>query len=373
MSSLASLANKRLNIVNLAEVSEGMFLVEEEIPNWLLRFNPDLQPQTSFLLADVFLFFDTFLEELKQTLLTDPEAIVQSGPWSERDSSGIERHLSASAFLNEHQLLIQIQLIDESRRYHQEVFQQAREYSLAFEKVAKERERKEVLLHMIVHDLAGPLTSIFGALELLRGDSTRIDLIEIALRQAGLQKRMIQSILETFSAEFKAFDPALLRYETAPRLRQILKDQRDSFKAAFESKHVKLEFIDDAEDKDDLPVIAEIDYLERVLSNLLENSLRFSPEGSTTSIRLSKDQDHYLIAVCDQGNGVPDEIKAHMFELFSGGADFEGKLGLGLYFCRIALERWGQTIWCESPSRESPAGPGTCMVFTLKPLPLSDG
>ncbi len=369
MLDLATRANDRLGIVNLLECSSDEFVVLDQVPTWLHWFSPEIEADRPFILSNVFLFFETYLDEVYKGLELDPDAVLNSGPWSERDAQGVERHLFACAFMVDGQLVIQIRLIEESRRYHQEVFQKAREYSIAYERLVKERERREVLMHMIVHDLAGPLTSIFGALELLRQDSSKTNLIDVALGQADVQKQMIKTILDSFSAEFTPFDASTIRHENSPRLRSILQSQVEIFRAAFSAQNVQLELVDEIPSESDLPVIAESDYLERVLSNLLENALRFSPERTTTRIRLKARDGLYAVSVCDQGEGIPDEMQEKLFEQFSGGSQFGGKQGLGLYFCRIAVERWGQSIWCESDSAsEQESFLGTCMTFTLKPF-----
>lgn len=370
MSDLAARANERLNVVNLRESSKGEFVLLDQAPAWLQWFNPEIEVNRPFILSNVFLFFETYLDEVRSGLSLEPEGILNSGPWSERDAQGVERHLFACAFKIDDQLVIQIRLIEESRRYHQAVFQKAREYSIAYERLIKERERREVLMHMIVHDLAGPLTSIFGSLELLQQDSSNTKLIDVALSQAEVQKRMINSILDSFSAEFTPFDASLIQYQTAPRLRSILQNQVEIYEAAFSAQNVQLTLDDQIPSDSELPVIAESDYLERVLSNLLENALRYSPEGTITRISLAAKDGLYLVSVCDQGSGIADGMQANLFEQFSGGQQFGGKQGLGLYFCRIAVERWGQSIWCEQQSGSvDEASSGTCMTFTLEPFP----
>ena len=88
----------------------------------------------------------------------------------------------------------------------------------------------------------------------------------------------------------------------------------------------------------------------RIYGNLVENALRHSPAG--TKVRLGVvDEDRFLLGfVDDQGPGLPDdETATRLFALFAKGkGDRGGKAGLGLYFCKITVERWGGTIGCES-------------------------
>ena len=84
--------------------------------------------------------------------------------------------------------------------------------------------------------------------------------------------------------------------------------------------------------------------LDRVLSNLLGNALRFTPAGSTVRLGLRRDGATVTFTVDDQGPGVPEEMQARLFQKFSQGKTKAGSAGLGLYFCRITVERWGGSI-----------------------------
>ena len=87
----------------------------------------------------------------------------------------------------------------------------------------------------------------------------------------------------------------------------------------------------------------------RIFANLVENALRHAPKGSLVTIGLKDDDGHVKAFVDDAGPGLPKEFKpAEAFSLFSKGKQGGGKAGLGLYFCRITVERWGGSIGCES-------------------------
>jgi signal transduction histidine kinase len=362
--------NLRLDVVNLIHAGDSDFVIPGEVPHWLNEFNPDITSGQTFSLPESLLFFDSYIEEVFDVLDKDPQAVISSGPWSEISRLGVEQNFSALAFRVDDQLIVQLKLIDDTRLYHQAVFQKAREYSMAFERLMKERERREVLLHTIVHDLAGPLTVIHGALELLERDPGRSQMVQLALKQCDVETDMIRSILDTFAAEFAPFDASTVNWENAPRLQDVIKEQFESFNAPFQSQHISLEVADQTGGAD-IRVMAELELLGRVISNLLQNALRFSPRDSTTKIELTRQDEHVTVSVIDEGEGVPEVLKPNLFERFNGGQRFGGKIGLGLYFCRITLARWGETIRCD-PLRENPGQgelPGTRMSFTLTMLP----
>ena len=87
----------------------------------------------------------------------------------------------------------------------------------------------------------------------------------------------------------------------------------------------------------------------RIFTNLLENALRYTPAGSGVTIGI-EDEGAFLKAyVDDEGPGLPADLRpAEMFALFGKGKKNGGKAGLGLYFCRVTVERWGGSIGCSS-------------------------
>jgi len=220
---------------------------------------------------------------------------------------------------------------------------------------AKEIQKKEILLHTIVHDLGGPLTAIRGALQAMPRDrieaETR-DLVELCLRQSRRQEAMIRSILETFAAEYSSLRTTTVAPGDAPSGRKTAAALLDAFLPAFSEAGLKLEMRFDAEEQDSLEVRIDATSLVRMLSNLLENALRHSPRGGRVTLTVGRGKDHILFAVEDEGPGVAEPER--LFDRFGQGGEKAGKAGLGLYFCRITAEKWGGAIGHDNlPGRGS--------------------
>jgi signal transduction histidine kinase len=241
-------------------------------------------------------------------LIQNPETVLSSGPWSESDINGEVRSLCAHTLKVDGKLVIQIKIITKKQRYQQTIFQQARIYSLKFDQLLREREHKEILLHTIIHDLAGPLTSIHGVLELMERGRTSSKLTSMALEQCQVQKRMIGTILETF-VSLAPNNPLPMSGSEAP----------------------------------DIILSAE-----QTFANLLENSLRYSSAGSTTELRVVLTDDRVVVSVLDEGTGISPDVMLELFERYTSNGDNAGNIGLGLYFCKIVIERWGGNLKCEN-------------------------
>ena len=229
--------------------------------------------------------------------------------------------------------------------------------------MAREIERKEVLLHCIVHDLKGPLSGIAGSVSLLSGKEMlpgQKELLDVALRQSTRLDLLIQGILHAFSAEVESLESFEFDHAHAPDAVGSVSDAAMAMAPAFKVSRVELE-LDVREDDEDWPIIGEKIRLERVLQNLLGNALRYSPKGSKVTVRLERDEELVTCSVVDQGPGVPEDVRERLFRKFSQGGAKSGSAGLGLYFCRITVERWGGTIGYDP----APGG-GSRFWFTLR-------
>jgi signal transduction histidine kinase len=106
----------------------------------------------------------------------------------------------------------------------------------------------------------------------------------------------------------------------------------------------------------------------QLLDNLLENAVKYSPEGGEVRVRVWRDGDNALMSVTDQGIGIPPADLPHLFDRFHRGANVDDRrfagMGLGLYICRGIAEQHGGRLWATS------AGPGQGSTFHVE-LPLA--
>lgn len=113
------------------------------------------------------------------------------------------------------------------------------------------------------------------------------------------------------------------------------------------------------------PIQADPDRLEQVISNLLDNAIKYSPEGGTVMVELGRAGVQIRIAVRDQGIGLPADAEATIFRPFGRAPNASSRnlpgMGLGLYICRNIVERHGGTVTATSPGE----GLGTTFELTL--------
>lgn len=219
-------------------------------------------------------------------------------------------------------------------------------------------ETREQLTEMIVHDLRGPLTTIRGSLSLLdktlSGESrseTTSQALKVSNRSLGQMLGLVNSLLDLARLEG---DPMEISREPVD-LGQLCR--------ALAELHIpeanEAGLILDVDVPENLPTIqADQEKLRRVLGNLLDNAIKFTPEGGQVALRCSVRKGGLRVSVTDTGPGVPQEMREKIFDRFAqvrGVASRRRGTGLGLAFAKLAVEAHGGRIWVEDNNGEGSA------------------
>src|SRR5205085_8476789 len=118
----------------------------------------------------------------------------------------------------------------------------------------------------------------------------------------------------------------------------------------------------------DSRVVADKARVSQVIGNILDNAIKFSPQGRQVMVKLQEWEDDYLVSISDQGIGVNPDHFDHIFERFyrvrnTASRQYSG-IGMGLYVAKAIIERHGGNIWLASNQ-----GPGSTFSFTLPHKP----
>ncbi|HEX8917595.1 MAG TPA: HAMP domain-containing sensor histidine kinase, partial [Chloroflexota bacterium] len=205
---------------------------------------------------------------------------------------------------------------------------------------------KDQFLSIVSHELRTPLTTIKGYAQMLRrkitGDPQAERFADNIDAQVGRLARLVDDLLDVtrFSRQ---------QFELMPQqmdLRPVLEDVTSRFRVVA-SRHK----IDLLLDRGAFEGLWDHDRLEQVLNNLVSNAIKYSPSGGRVVISTRHEDDYVVVAVRDQGQGIPEEDQQHLFERFfrgrAEGQDVKG-LGLGLYVTRRIIEAHGGRIWVSS-------------------------
>ncbi len=227
---------------------------------------------------------------------------------------------------------------------------------------------RDDLSNTIVHDLRSPLSSILGSLYFLEEladtdpNSAAGQALAISIRSANKLMSLVNSLLD------------IARLSTGQTLVELQAQHLESvldsaieylLPLAVDSEIALVKHIDP-----DLPlVLIDEDKINRVIVNLIDNALKFTPRGGQVTVRAERWSNGSAPAqvrciVSDTGPGIPPEYRTRIFDRFVQIADRPGRrrgTGIGLNFCQLAVEAHGGKIWVEA----APGG-GAEFSFTLQ-------
>lgn len=333
-------------------LGDGQFALLVDPPAWLSQlWGPDLAVQQSVSLGETSSFLEGFLSEAVDFWGASQPDSLDSGAWIETSASGVEIPLQATALRLEARPILAIYSPGSQYQERVQILQTARRSALEHEMLLREIQKKEILLHCIIHDLSQPLSVMSVALDCVSGEAISprtAGFIELGRRAGDQQQSMIREVLQAFSTDLRATLDTETSANNSPDLFHIARRVAESQSPPFAAKNVRIKLALPTAPKQ-CRIMGEESRVQRVFANLLENALRYSPPGSCVTLGAEIDDGFCEAYVDDQGPGLPRDLtSAQIFGLFSKGKQSTGKAGLGLYFCRITVERWGGTIGCVS-------------------------
>lgn len=210
---------------------------------------------------------------------------------------------------------------------------------------------RDDLMRMIVHDLKTPLTSMLATLEMLRdGDFGPIDerparaLSDVEGKAEDLLG-LIEDLLDVSRVEEQALALSPEPIAPAALIAEVVHDWGLRFRQ--EQTNATVEVADDA------PVFrADKTLLKRIFSNLIQNAVTHSPVPVTLVLGARRDPAGIVLTIADDGPGIPEEYHELIFQKFeqvqAPNAPRVRSSGLGLAFCRVAVESHGGRIWVRS-------------------------
>jgi len=221
---------------------------------------------------------------------------------------------------------------------------------------------RDSLVHMLVHDLRSPLSSVAGSMELvlpearalLSPDSTMI--LEEILYVSKRLLQMVTSVLDVNKLEAGRMKLHIAANDLVKIAQEAIAGQQ----ALAGNRGIVLEAPE--------TVMANVDgeILHRVFQNLLNNALKFTPAGGTVRVEIGNDTEWHVARISDSGPGIPRDLHEKIFEKFGEVSETSKSrhgffsTGLGLPFCRMAIEAHGGTIKVDSEP-----GKGSSFWFRL--------
>jgi signal transduction histidine kinase len=232
-----------------------------------------------------------------------------------------------------------------------------------------EKERLEKLDHLrqettdlVIHDLRNPLNSIGVSLKMLDVFlpedvmEKNKEILRIAQASCQHMQHLVDSLLDISRMDAGEIEFSIGELDLRPMMEESIRKF-----SIINTKNIRLE----TNIPEDLPLVsADREKIERILINLLDNAYKYTPDEGY--IRLSAEQKKDMVQVCviDNGTGIPKNERRRVFERFAQVPAERGKrrgFGLGLAYCKLAIERHLGEIWAEAGEDEI----GSRFCFTL--------
>jgi two-component system sensor histidine kinase KdpD len=226
-------------------------------------------------------------------------------------------------------------------------------------KLAELDERRREFLAVVTHDLKSPLTSILGYVRMLLdaeggGDPEQLRQFASIIERQG--KRMLEMIEQLVVATGVNEGAPVLSREPVD-VKSIVDQQVDAFGAMLGERTFRIEV------PEELPLVyGDPSAVEHIVGNLLDNAVKYSPDGTEIEIHVEADDNELFVSVADRGPGIPEPLLRSVFERYHRGEGRAeaGSVGLGLFIVRSLTQGHGGRVWAES--RE---GGGARITFTL--------
>ena len=248
-------------------------------------------------------------------------------------------------------------------RQHQQLAERAHTLQRRSDNWEHEERVRDQLVHMLVHDLKNPIAAVMGLLQLVEDDPALSgesrDLLRLARDESQHLLHLTVNMLDVRKIQAGKMN---LRRELmfSPMLEEIIELAQGDVGSSLRERRVRV-----LVERDLSPASADPEILRRVLANLISNATKHTLTGGQIVIQVQaqRARAEWQISVADDGEGIPAEDIENIFAAFEQSRlTLHGRFdtGMGLAFCKMAIEQHGGRIWVESVR-----GEGATFIFTL--------
>lgn len=282
--------------------------------------------------------------------------------WALFDETPNFRHLIVDTLIH------QIKYADQSRMsaaaVERDMLERFASLSNEHERMAEVMQLRQETLHFIVHDLRNPLNLVTTALAMLEqtpGFDTESEMGMFVTMATGGVQRML-SLVEAI-LDIERLDSGTDKLDLRPiNIPEIISSVLERNKPIVQTSQIQFDFKLETER---IPYVkADKERIDRVITNLIDNAIKYTPAEGTISVSARADSEWLTVSVNDTGLGIPPEQRERIFSRFvqaDGTQPARRGFGLGLPYCRAAITAHGGRIWVS----EGDDGIGSKFTFIL--------
>ncbi len=234
-------------------------------------------------------------------------------------------------------------------------------FSNATDRVILQQQREDFVA-TLTHDLKTPVSATNRAVRfLIDGDfgpvsESQKEILDTILQSNTALYGLVQTLLDVYRFDSGHKEMIMRTCNVSAMIIQIVTE----IMPLAQEKGVELRAVLPATSAD---LLCDADEIRRVIQNLIDNSLKFTPTGGSICVSMKQHEDKTTVSVSDTGRGIPEENKPKLFQRFwqaGSTGRYYASTGLGLYLCRRIVEAHGGKIWCDSV-----VGKGSTFHFDL--------
>lgn len=258
-------------------------------------------------------------------------------------------------------LTLQINNLLARAQQHHDNIDRAQQLQRKLDNWEHEERVRDQLVHMLVHDLKNPIAAVMGLLEVVEDDQ-RVpkdsrDLIRVARDEAQHLLHLTVNMLDVRKIQAGKMN---LKRELmfSPMFSEVIEQARGDVGSGLRDRQLSVQVAQNLS-----PTSADPEIVRRVMANLLSNAMKHTSAGGIIQTSVHAVGDEIQVSVKDNGEGIPAEDIPNLFAAFEQSRlTLHGRFdtGMGLAFCKMAVEEHGGRIWVESQR-----GKGSTFTFTL--------
>jgi two-component system, sensor histidine kinase and response regulator len=226
-----------------------------------------------------------------------------------------------------------------------------------YEKLRQLESLRDNLVHMIVHDMRTPLTIIHGVHEILEKfdggnlSSDGAQRLKVAMRRTEDLIELVNSLLDVSKLESGKMQLKKKEFDIVRLIQKVASSTADA-----SPKHIITPILPETE----VEIFGDEVIIGRIIHNIITNAIKYSPEGTEIRIEIQFTDSAIRVSIQDQGPGILPEYHSKIFDKFFQIENRKNSTGLGLTFCKLAVEAHGGDIGVESK-----VGIGSTFWFVL--------
>jgi len=356
-------------------IGKGRAQVSGKAPAWLKALHPEIRSGIPFTLTDVFPFLETILADFEALIRKDINGSIVSEVWAEEEAGGNEKLMQCIAIVKNCTPWLVIFTHETLLIRDREILQKAREQRLYTDELKKARKELQNLLNfkdqfisIITHDIRSPVSSVVSATDLMLSDEDfRKAIRDLYLEFLETINKDMKHLLDYNEKLYYWSNLQLGKFRVENKrisLFELIYDTRNRFFGKAGKKNIELKAIV----KDDLFVLADESLFSQVLTNLVNNAIKFTPVGGEVFMQAKQDGKQVALSVRDTGIGIRQELQKNIFSGYvkdhADGTKGEKGSGLGLGIVKRILDAHGFEI-------ELVSEPGKGTEFIIR-IPIKD-